>query len=462
MDRPAEPPAGRAPATTARKAGVGALCALPVVFLVAFVARRAVNIPYSDEWDLVPLLRKQASGTLRLSDLWAQHNEHRDFFPQLIQVKLARLTHWDLRWELVVNLVLGAAILVVVLLLVRRALRPLGAGPLAVGTVGAAWLFCSPMQWENWLSGWQVEWFVCELAVVAALALLALWPATRPAWIPVVGAALLGVIASYSLASGLFVWVAAVFIFVVRPPYRRWLLAWLPAGLLTLALYLRGYHTPAGSPPVTAALHHPGAFATYLLAYLGTPLWGRRAGAVLVGLGLAAAFAVALGYLVRRHRQALADAAAWVALAVFALLGELETAVGRVGFGASQATTSRYTTADLLFIVSTLVLGILAFRHWATEGRAPAPTVARVGTVLVVILAAAILRSYAAGISGSRVYRSFELAGQACMARATPADHGCLAVLVRPPDYIYTQLAYLRAAHLDGQHPEGPGQAPGP
>ncbi|HEU5003001.1 MAG TPA: hypothetical protein VFW71_09510 [Actinomycetota bacterium] len=430
-----------------------ALCVLPFLLLVAFIERRAVNIPYSDEWDLVPLLRKQALGTLRLSDVWAQHNEHRDFFPQLILLKLARLTHWDLRWELVVNVVLAVAMLAVLLLLVRRVLRPLGVGPCAVGAVAAAWLFFSPMQWENWLSGWQVGWFLAYGAAVGAIALLALWPAGRPAGIPVVGAIVLGVIASYSLASGLFVWPAALCVFVVQPRYRRWLWAWVGAGLVTAALYLRGYHSPAGAPPLTAGLHHPGNFVLYLLAYFGTPLWGRRAGAVLVGLGVVVGFAVALRYLVRGDRQALRDAAAWVGLAVFALLAALETAVGRVGFGATQATTSRYTTAALLFIVVTVVFGILAFHTWASREHSPAASGGRVGAVLVMIVVAAILRSYSSGISGSRVYRSYELAGRACMATATPTDHACLAILVRPPDYVYQQLTYLRAARLDGQHP---------
>src|SRR5438128_9517858 len=57
--RPAPPLLGAA-------ALVGA--ALPIAFLVGLVARLGVNAPYSDEWDLVPLLQRSAAGTLRLSD----------------------------------------------------------------------------------------------------------------------------------------------------------------------------------------------------------------------------------------------------------------------------------------------------------------------------------------------------------------------------------------------------------
>lgn len=438
----------------ARKAALVGLCVLPFLLLVAFVERRAVNVPYSDEWDLVPLLHKQALGTLRLSDFWAQHNEHRDFFPQLILVKFARLTGWNLRWELVLNVVMAVFILTVVIALLRAALRPLGSAPFAIGVVAAAWLLFSPMQWENWLSGWQLQWFLFEFAAVGAIALLSLWPAAWPAWMAVAAAIVLTVISSYSLASGLFVWVAALYVFLVQPRYRAWLPLWLTAAALTFAFYLRGYREPLNSPPLTGFLHHPSTFVLYLLAYLGTALEGRVRLAVAAGLGVAALFVASVFYLFKYNAQVFKNNAGWVSLAAFTLLAELETAVGRSGYGVSQATSSRYTTADTLFVLSVMVLCMLAFSHWSARPHVTAPRIRWVGITLTLLLAGAIIRSYWAGIDGSRVYRAQDLAGQACMARATESDHGCLAVLgANEADFLYAQLTYLRSSGLGGQRP---------
>src|SRR5205823_6120927 len=47
-----------------------------------------------------PLFEKMQDGTLGVADFFAQHNEHRIFFPRLIFFALGRLTHWNIRTEL--------------------------------------------------------------------------------------------------------------------------------------------------------------------------------------------------------------------------------------------------------------------------------------------------------------------------------------------------------------------------
>src|SRR5215468_5425056 len=78
-----------------------ALLILAPPFLIGIlIFKYGVDSPVMDEWDgTAPLFEKMADGSLRFGDFFAQHNEHRIFFPRLIFFALGRLTHWDVRAE---------------------------------------------------------------------------------------------------------------------------------------------------------------------------------------------------------------------------------------------------------------------------------------------------------------------------------------------------------------------------
>ncbi|HZS38481.1 MAG TPA: hypothetical protein VFF06_16715, partial [Polyangia bacterium] len=62
---------------------------VPAIALAAFVWRFGVDVPYWDQWELVPLLKGAHDGTLRAADFFALHNEHRLVVPRLIMLGLA-------------------------------------------------------------------------------------------------------------------------------------------------------------------------------------------------------------------------------------------------------------------------------------------------------------------------------------------------------------------------------------
>ena len=73
----------------------------PPLLIGVLIFRNGVDVPVLDEWDgTAPLFEKMADRSLGLGDFYAQHNEHRIFFPRLIFFALGRLTHWDIRAEL--------------------------------------------------------------------------------------------------------------------------------------------------------------------------------------------------------------------------------------------------------------------------------------------------------------------------------------------------------------------------
>ena len=78
-----------------------AATAIPAVLLLVQIVQNWINIPYWDEWRLIAQLRiSMQAGTLGPLDLFAQHNDSRFVLPHLLFLPLARLTHWDLRAEM--------------------------------------------------------------------------------------------------------------------------------------------------------------------------------------------------------------------------------------------------------------------------------------------------------------------------------------------------------------------------
>ena len=85
------------------------LIAAPPLLIGLLIFRDGVDVPFWDQWDgTAPLFEKMAAGTLRFADFFAQHNEHRILFPQLIFFGLGRLTHWNVRAELFLIWFLGS------------------------------------------------------------------------------------------------------------------------------------------------------------------------------------------------------------------------------------------------------------------------------------------------------------------------------------------------------------------
>ena len=79
---------------------------LPLIIEVFYIRSFGVNVVYWDQWELVPLLDKLYDSSLTFDDLFAQHNEHRIFFPRIIMLGLAYMTQYNtiaemfFSWEL--------------------------------------------------------------------------------------------------------------------------------------------------------------------------------------------------------------------------------------------------------------------------------------------------------------------------------------------------------------------------
>src|SRR5437660_1068001 len=77
------------------KIGWLTLILLPPAIMLIWVGEFAVNVPFSDEWSMTPLVIKLHTGGFTFSELWAPHNEHRIPVLRLTLLVLAELGGWD-------------------------------------------------------------------------------------------------------------------------------------------------------------------------------------------------------------------------------------------------------------------------------------------------------------------------------------------------------------------------------
>ena len=118
---------------------------------------------------------------------------------------------------------------------------------------------------------------------------------------------------------------------------------------------LSGHALPAAHPSVVEVLRHPFRAVQFILAYLGTPFCcgirlGFMAVASVTGAALVVPLFACLLYVFRwrQDRVFLAHSLPWAALAASALISAFLTMLGRLGFGISAATQSRYVSFAIM------------------------------------------------------------------------------------------------------------------
>ena len=344
------------------------LALVPLALLIWVVARCAVDVPFQDQWELVPLLDKTYHGELTFHDLWAQHNEHRILFPRIIMLALARLSGWNIRLELAVNIIQALGIFAVLVHQVNKTRQKLGIAGLHWAIPASSLVVFSISQYENWLWGWQLQMFLNLLAVVGGIVLLAGEPFR---WCKFTAAVLLGIVATFSFANGALFWpIGLLILLIVMAGARQRVTAitsWVLFGVLTLGAYFYHYQKPEKHPPLDFIFKMPVEYAAYVFKYIGGICARGLSGdvstdgifACIFGLAGTVTFGWAGVTLVRRKIANVRTLLPYFGMSLYSVGSALITGVGRVGFGSNQAVVSRYCTMVTPLWTSLIVFLIL-------------------------------------------------------------------------------------------------------
>jgi hypothetical protein len=370
------------------------LILLPAALALLYVRAFGVSVVFTDAWAMVSIFDKWSSGKLRFSDLFAQHLEHRMFFPKSIELLLGNITKYDNVAEMYLIQVCFLATLVILFLAFRRS-----ASSWLFLFVPVSLLIFSFRQYDNMLWGYQISFAFTQTFGVLTFFLLHVLGGKgfkKSALVAALGSA---TIASFSTVQGLFVWPAGLFQLFISPLENRAkkvsIVVWSLAGLGEWIAYFVGYEKPGNTPSLFYALQHPAVGTQYFLSLLGSSLFWEQVPAFVGGLLLACLALVSL-VLIYKDRK-LGEYSFWISLMLYSFLILAFITLGRSGYGVGQAMVSRYTTFSILAVVS--IYAILA--KTAFEKRSHTNTVLFVALSGVILLSAVV--SYSEGIeAGSK------------------------------------------------------------
>lgn len=351
---------------------------LPAIWVGILIYSYGVNSPWGDQWDATrPLFEKLGDGTLRITDFFGFHNEHRIVFPRLVAFAIGLLTHWNVRAELLMIWILVCVCALNVWRLARLTIGGDGDARLRTWLLLAAnVLLFSPLQWENLLWGFQIGFFL-PLATTTAC----LWVARAvPRPFDFAATAALCLVTTFSIASGFTAWLLAAPLLLLpkangarRHEKVCWAI-WLTLAIASICVYFDDLPRPAGHPSPTAALKDPIAAFRFFLTYLGAPFsFGTAFDPMVIAQGAGAMLllllAGCLAYLCRwrRNLPLITRALPWVALTGIALANAALTTVGRFGFGLQAALPSRYVSFAVLLPIGLLFTVALLVQHWRAQ-----------------------------------------------------------------------------------------------
>ena len=379
------------------------LILFPAALAFLYVRLFGVDIPFGDAWTTVSRFDKLSLGTLSFQDLWVQHFEHRMFFPRSAQLLLGLFTEWN---NVVTMYFTQACFLATAVILFMAFKRSVGWRLLFF--VPIPFLVFNLAQYFNMLFAFQIALAFAQMFGVLALYLLYISEREGFKKFAFPAALASGVVASFSLGSGLFVWPAGFLQLVINPIEKRTkgllLGIWSLVGIGAWVSYFIGLTVPQRQTG-SFIFENPTLGVRFFLTTIGNPFawWPSLpiTGAFISGLLLSCLIVISLLFVYRSGK--LGEHSFWIGLLAFGLLCSLSIVAARTGLGIEAALTSRYITFTVLVAISVYMILI----KLALERSSRAVT-ASLGVILL-LFAAGLPFSYVHGIEmGEKFERKLE------------------------------------------------------
>jgi len=424
---------------------------IPPALYILVVGHYGVNMLFGDDWTVIPVVDSAVNHHLTWQLLWAQHNENRMLFPNLLFILFGRIDHLDAKTIMYFSALLltGGFLL---LLCVYRSYAGAFMGPFQTLLAGLVWFSLS--EFENTLWAFQLAWFMVDASLLLLLFLFSRRPRS---YLLLSAAAIVAVVASYSSLQGLILWPVGLLCLLWRREDRRRSLIqgaiWIVATLVTTGLYFLGFDFSSratGGGSIGYAISHPVGVAKYIMAAVGNVLpsgWPPSHSSVIfheiVGLMLLVVAAIVLWHSWReRSQERMIPLPA--ALILFAVLFDVSIALGRSNSGASQALSYRYTMANLLLLIGVAIYGFSRFAKPAMRShrrsrhaRSRKYRLARPGllSTLVLFLSAQIAQGTNIGLASSHATQQLRETGALTVLNLTKMPSAQAKILVEQDVY---------------------------
>jgi hypothetical protein len=345
---------------------VASLVAIAATALAAGLTFRRVTSPWSvladyDYWGNIKGLITEHGLTLELGELFRHNNEHIVVIPKLVYATNYLLTGGSNIGLIVYSLFVGAACVLLLLVLARDLLRDTPARWVSCAALFPLAVFSAKLSHSYYFGMSGTIWLTADLLVIVSMAALA--EAARSnstGWLLAsLLAALLGVLAYSTAIYALLVLLLFCIVHLAVPTFRGrfpWTalagVAAVALAVVTILMISRPH--PKGHPALD---FDPVGLAGFVLVYLGSAIsngyWQPIMGLAILGAG-----ALAIHRLMAEGRGS--DILLWVALFLFAPFNALMTGIGRLGFGLKAAMSSRYQSVTVISLIATIALVLAA------------------------------------------------------------------------------------------------------
>jgi len=404
---------------------------LPIAVLVRLIGEYGVNVPYGDEWSLIPMFVKWNNHQLTFADLFRLHNEHRIFFPKLIYLAFVQVTHWNVRAEMFFSVLLCCVTSAGIYILLRRTVAGARKHLLLWALINL--LIFAPVQAENWVWGFQLQIFIPTVCLVASL--VTLGSRLRPGGKLAI-ASLLATIATFSFGGGILLWPAIALCLALQQENRRWLIPWGVTFLFIGTLFFIGYdHKSVFDPQIGDPLDYLAYFAGFNGVPLGRiPLQQRLILAGIIGVSAVLLYLATCIVFVKSGGQPLRAGAPWLALGLYAISSTALAAYTRVSspWGTEQSLASRYASISCNLYIALIGIVAIASHHssqlkWLSKSRAVALIETPFLTAILVLSGV----NFLAGVDHMELLSRVELKGLADLQ---------FAKVIPPPDRLRGEL----------------------
>jgi hypothetical protein len=423
------------------------------VSTVLLVYRTHSPVPYFDQWAIVDSMMH--SGKIpTLSMLWAQHNEHR--------IPIGRITGYaDFEWfggrniSLLIEVYLIQVAIALVFIWMFHRFGP----PRRVVLVTAAgfFIYCMlcPVQLGNFIWGFQTTFVFTGLAAAVAFAAF-VWHADKIAmdkkrWMsaPLLLSLCAAFLAECGIANGLFVWPILVLLgFLLDFPKRSQVLTGM-VGLVAVALYLNGYHSPPQHANPLVSIQHPLAVTKFVITYFAST-WDPSlpsssswptVSESMTALALTGALSIFVWFFSQRPGKRDLLRTFLLSNMLFAMVAAALTSLGRLNFGLEIAVSNHYQAIALVFWAS---LGGFLLTWLDDLSRSFALLELQIGLVILMLATAG---RFSALEQASKQHQ-MDLARAFAELAFNPADHEAIKILYPDPAALNGWYAYLRSHNL--------------
>jgi len=375
------------------------LLILPAILGAIYVKIFGVNVVFWDQWELVPLIEKLYRGNLTFDDFFAQHNEHRIFFPKIIMLILAHITHYNNIAEMYFSWIITLLILVLIFIMYTQNFGVSGSSLLKF--IPISWLIFNFRQFENILWGWQIQIYLCVFGFIFSIYMLEKSEKIDCKFLLAIFG---GILSSFSFVNGLVVWpTGLLFIILSKTKNKKYLgTVWALIGTVLWCVYFYNWVKPPHHPSTLYLIEQPINSIEYMIVNVGSPLGFGHSTAF--GMGILILFGIIIVSIFLLKNGFLKQNAKWLSFIFFSLASSLTITVGRAGFGMEQALSSRYVTFTLLGIVGLYLVVVGLYNKFETKNQKYAVLYGMILSVIFVGLIIGYSRGVIAGkgISESR------------------------------------------------------------